>query len=700
MALYDNFTSYVERSAFKNAVIRNVNEDSIDITIDGVDWDDVDWRYHCQGGYIPLSPKIPYSAGQTVVVEWDQFGGKPLAVVGFPDGARSCTSLALLIHTSLVPPTLRAYKLEAWINGDPIKVSFWETTGNPIDPPRNYRIILNDIAMAYAALDSYPGTYGKILDIQFAKNYPYRIGVLVDREESPYADEDDEMDYHYLVLTYRIDPATLEMSLENYWGIQVGLVGCKGGCSGTNLEKNNPWCPDWRCGCGDDAVRSGCFQCSAHWHYERVSYVEIYNRDDYWTEDSTSESSASGSCGNTCCGDCHQTYGPSKIYLEETGEPTIFATGRRTAHVMVMPAGSRTRSSVYYNPTSWVYLATGETGHAGIIRYRDYTWSYTVTQVERCFKAQERYQYHIYGHHLSSGEWPFDHVYDSGWGEPQYGVGNCYNHVNKQIQANLVRANPDAFKCNYAHNLIGDHYTRIPYIELTSWSQVAGDPSYHPTCGAPLGQLCPVCSPNWMAWYTISLVLASDSYIYSGYEKLQKADCNSEVTDDKYKGHLFNMTNPTIDGISPKWSLHIDRPNAALVWGRSTLLSPLYKSYTTAFTGSLQEVRCKSGQTNPDCYDPVTVDDVNNEDFEYDAGELGEEKKWHLLISPAKAGFIIGVTREGTFDYSYEIYGFTDLVETAHGSGIIQHSGNPVFRGGYQSTYLEPKGHAVCVYTP
>jgi len=698
MALYNNFTSYVERMVFKNATIRNVNDDSIDITIDGVDYDNIDWRYHCQGGYVPPNPKVPYSAGQTVVVEWDQFDSEPLAVIGFPDGARSCTSLALLIHTSMAPPSMKAYKLEAWINGDPIKVSFWETTGDPIDPPREYRIILNDIAVAYAALDTYPGTHGKILDVQFAKNYPYRIGVLVDREESPYADEDDVMDYHYLVLTYNIDPATMEMSLENYWGIQVGTVGCKGGCGDNDLLLNNTWCPDWRCGCGSDDARQGCFSCNAAYHYEYTVYNAGQNAEYHWVEDVSSNSHAS--CGSTCCGDCHQTYMPHKIYLEETGEPIIFATGRRTSHVMVMPGGSKTQYSVYDHPVTKTWLDTGKVDEGGINTTSSYTWSYSVTQTERCYKAKSRYQYHVYGYYYPTGGYTFDHVFDDGWGTPQYGVGNCYNHVGKQIQANLVRGNPTAFACTYAHNLIGDHYTRIPYIEITSWSQTAQAQGQTKWCLAALGVACPVCAPSWMAWYTMHLVLSSDSYIYSEYERLQKADCNDETIDNQYAGHLFSMTKPSIDGISPKWSLHIDRPDAALVWGKTTLLDHLFKSYTTAFIGSIQEVNCKDGQSNPNCYDPVTIDDVNDPDLEYDISELGEEKRWHLLISPAKAGFIIGLERDGTFDYTYEIYGFTDLEETVAGNGIIQHSGSPVFRKSYESSYLEPKGHAVCVYTP
>jgi hypothetical protein len=159
------------------------------------------------------------------------------------------------------------------------------------------------------------------------------------------------------------------------------------------------------------------------------------------------------------------------------------------------------------------------------------------------------------------------------------------------------------------------------------------------------------------------------------------------------------MTPPNIQNISPRWSLHTARPDAVLVWARTAISSEIFKSYTTAFLGSVQEIKCKPGQSSPDCSHLIEQADIDA-GMNYDPSEIGEEREWHLLVSPSKAGWIISFQRSGVLDFEFRLLGFTELEEDTPGSGLIVHSGEPVWSKSYESTFLEPKGHAVCVYTP
>lgn len=705
MSRYNAFSSFVERMAFKHATIRNINTDSIDITVEGVDWDGVDWKYNCQGGYEPPNPQIPYSVGDTVSIEWDTFLEEPHAVIGFPDGANQCSVFGLLIYTSHSAPYYKVWKLEAWVNDNPIKVSYWEeglpgTIGAPIDGgPRNYRLIQNDVAHAYEDLDSYPGITGKILDIQFAENYPYRIVVLVDREVSLYAEEDDVMEYTHVVLTYTINPNTLEMEWEDYWGLQAGRqTGCRGGCSDSDLERNNPWCPSWTCGCGNDESRSGCLACSTSYYYEYTAYDAHTNTEYHYVDDMQSE--CSGSCGDTCCGDCIQTYMPQFVYIDSDGDPTIFATGIRVSHVMVMPGASRSRTWTWDHPVSQTWLDTGVVFYGGVNKTMNEHWAYNITQEDRCYKAEEKYSYDISGSYYPSGNPIGPSNYDSGFGSAQYGIGNCFNALGKQIMSNIVRGDPSVWRCSYQHNLLGDYYKQLPYIELNVWAGVASAINGDRQCLAPLGTLCGQKSA-WTSSYSLYLVLSDDAYYYSQYERYSHADYSYEddPENNEYKGHLVSIPTLSIDNASPRWALRQARPDVAVVWGDTALLHTIFKSFTTTFIGSLQEVRCKEGQTNPDCYNAVTQALID-EGHTYSASEIGEEREWTLLIGPDRAGWIISFRKDGTYDIEFELYAFTDLEEDIAASGIIIHSGSPSFTKSYESSYFEPKGHAVCVYTP
>jgi len=701
MGTYSAFSNYVERMSFKHATILAINENSIDINVDGVDWDGVDWRYNCQSGWVPDDPSIPYSVGDTVEIEWDDYLGEPHCVIGFPDGARRCLMHGLLIYTAYPSPDLRAYTLEAWINGDPIIVSKWETDGTPIDPPRNYRIILNDISIAYQNLDDYPSTYGRILDVKFAENNVYRIGVLVDRQISPYAEEDDEMRYTHLVLTYVVDPVTLELELEDYWGI-VGQTGCQGGCSDADKLRNNPWCPGWLCQCGSDGARNGCFTCSTNYYWSYTVYADLPSPREYTYIDDLS-SQSTGSCGGTCCGDCVQGFTPERIWLssEQGTEPIIFATGRRTAHKMVMPGSNRTRSYTWDHPVSLTFLNTGVTQEGGVFHQYDETQYFDVTQVDRCYKARSRLSYTLSGYNYPAMIPPIEHIYEGDWGISQYGVGNCYNVVGQQIQAQLVRANPTAFTCDYLHNLLGDYHDELPYLELIYWSQKAGGAaSEDRICLAPLGGECPSCDPSWSVSYDVVIPLSEESYFYRKYHSWQRGNCedDSDPESGDLKTRGFSMTYPSNQDITPRYAFLLAMPEMALVWGRTTLNAPLFRSYTTAFTDTIHEVRCQEGQTNPNCYDPITAEMVADEDLGYDDEDLGYDRMWSMLIHPSGGGWIIRVVRDGTFDYSFRFYAFSKLTEV--GGNEIVHSGSPSWSRSYESSFFEPKGHDVVVYDP